>query len=219
LGLITSTGFVTASAAMLFDRISSVTYSPQRTCLVAIFFCLIPHARLQDDTASKIAGGTPIATVVRELGKDDDDWERIKFLAQQPAEATRLLVQELQPVTGVRILADEHYLPRWRRTEHVVWCLRALRGLTGGLDFRAKTKHEFGDTEVETNREWFTGGEQFPKDGTVHFFGVWMSRDSLYIAPRDAQLKIIQMWKNWYETEGRNFAYPPFKNDPDIWYF
>ena len=53
----------------------------------------------------------------------------------------------------------------------------------------------------------------------VHFFGVWMSRDSLYIAPRDAQLKIIQMWKRWYETDGKTFAYPAFKDDPDIWYF
>jgi hypothetical protein len=41
----------------------------------------------------------------------------------------------------------------------------------------------------------------------------------MYIAPRDAQVKIIQMWKSWYETEGRNFAYPPFKADPDIYYF
>ena len=87
------------------------------------------------------------------------------------------------------------------------------------LEFRGKTAHRFGDSEIEENQEWFTGGEQFKKDGTVKFFGVWMSRDSLYIAPRDAQEQIIRKWKRWYETKGVSFAYPPFKNDPDIWYF
>lgn len=200
-----------------------MTCLTQRAYLAVVLLCLIPYALSQDHAPeAKIPSGTSLATVVSDLGKDGKDLgdlERIKFLARQPAEAARLLVQELHPVRGVRILGNEHYLRQWRETEHVVWCLRALRSLTGGMDFRAKTTHEFGDTEVEENREWFTGGEQFPKDGTVHFFGVWMSRDSLYIAPKDAQLRIIQMWKSWYEAKGKNFAYPPFKDDPDIWYF
>jgi hypothetical protein len=65
------------------------------------------------------------------------------------------------------------------------------QGVPGAYTTRAKTTHQFGDAEVDENREWFTGGEQFPKDGTVHFFGVWVSRDSLYIAARDAQLRIL----------------------------
>jgi hypothetical protein len=203
-----------------FDWTSPAAYLLPKACSVAIVLCLISYAHSQDhETESRIPEGMPLARVVRELGKDDSDLGRMKFLAQQPAESSRLLIQELRPVAGVRILGGEHYLPRWRETEHVIWCVRALRSLTGGLDFRAKTAHDFGDTEVERNREWFIGGEQFRKDGTVNFFGVWMSRDSLYIAPRDAQVKIIQMWRSWYETKGRNFAYPPFKEDPDIWYF
>lgn len=167
----------------------------------------------------KIPAGTPVAAVIQDLGKDQSDLERIKFLGQQPAEAARLLVQELHPVTAVRILGNEHDLPQWRDAEHVVWCLRALRSLTGGLEFRGKTTHRFGDSEIEENQEWFTGGERFKKDRSVKFFGVWMSRDSLYIAPRDAQEQIIRRWTLWYETEGVSFSYPPFKNDPDIWYF
>jgi hypothetical protein len=46
-----------------------------------------------------------------------------------------------------------------------------------------------------------------------------MSRDSLYIAPQDAQLKIIQMWKSWFETKGKTFVYPLFKSDPGVYYF
>ena len=166
-----------SDAAALFDTILFVTELLQKALLVAIFLSLISHAQSEGcEAASKIPDGTPLATVVRELGRDDNDLERIAFLATRPTESARLLVRELHPVKGVRILGDEHYLPRWRRTEHVIWCLRALRGITGGLNFRAKTRHEFGDTEVESNREWFTGGEQYPKDATVHFFGVWMSR-------------------------------------------
>ena len=194
-------------------------YLLQQARLVAIFsLCSLAQAQGYE-AQSKIALGTPLAKVVHELGRDDNDLERIKYLAMQPAESAGLLVQELHPVTGVRILGDEHYLPKWRRTEPVIWCLRALRALTGDLDFRAKRSYVFGDTEVERNREYFTGGEQFPKDGTVHFFGVWMSRDSLYIAPPDAQLKIIQMWKSWFQTKGKTFVYPPFKGDPGIYYF
>jgi hypothetical protein len=200
-----------------------VTRSTQCASLAVVLLWLIPYAASQDHAPeAKIPSGTSVATVVSDLGrdaKDLGDLERIKFLARQPAEAAGLLVQELRPVAAVRILGNEHSLAQWRDAEHVVWCLRALRSLTGGLDFRAETTHVFGDTEIEENREWFTGGEQFPKDRTVHFFGVWMSRDSLYIAPEDAQRRIIQMWKSWYKGKGKDFAYPPFRDDPDIWYF
>jgi hypothetical protein len=119
----------------------------------------------------------------------------------------------------VRIMQDEQYASRWLDTEHVGWSLRALRSLTGGMEFRAKTSHKFGDTVIERNRQEFIGGKQFATDGTVRFFGVWMSRDSLYLAPQDAQRKIIQMWKSWYDSQGKDFVYAPFKDDPDSWYF
>ncbi len=134
-------------------------------------------------------------------------------------ESARLLIQELHPVDGARILSQEHQSQEWKDTEHITWCLRALRTLTGGLEFRATTSHHFGNTELDENREWFTGGDRFKKDGTLKFFGVWMSRDSLYIAPKDAQAKIIEKWKTWYKIKGKNFAYSPFKNDPDLYYF
>ena len=106
-------------------------------------------------------------------------------------------------------------------TEHVVWCLRTLRYLTLGLDFRAPTNHRFGTSEIEQNRKWFTGGEEFPKDGTVKFFGAWMSRDSLYIAPKDAQQSIIEQWKAWYRNQGKTFRYVDPNQEPnfDHWYF
>jgi hypothetical protein len=158
--------------------------------------------------------------VVKVLGSDDRDLERIKTLAHQPVESARLLVRELHPVTGIRIPSWE---PRakWKDTLHVVWCIRALRYITGGLDFRAATAHHFGTSEIERNREWFVGGEQFRKDRTVCFFGVWMSRDSTYIAPHDAQIEIIREWRAWYEQHGKTFSYVDQARDqpPEVWYF
>lgn len=174
----------------------------------------VPQNSISPRTAS-------VETLVKELGSDDNEIDRMKALAQRPVEAAGLLVQELHPVSGDRILSQDQDKEEWKETEHVIWCLHALRYLTGGLEFRAKTNHHFGKGELEENRKYFVGGERFPKDGTVRFFGIWMSRDSLYIAPRDAQLLIIQRWKAWYRTNGKTFAYvdPTKKQGPDVWYF
>jgi hypothetical protein len=162
-----------------------------------------------------------VEVLVQALGSDDNEIDRMKALSQQPVEAAGLLVQELHPVIGDRILSRDQDNPEWKDTEHVIWCLHALRYFTGGLEFRAPTHHHFGKSELEENRKWFVGGERFQKDGTVRFFGVWMSRDSLYIAPRDAQQVIIEEWRTWYRTEGRTFAYVDANKEqnPDLWYF
>jgi hypothetical protein len=161
-----------------------------------------------------------IEKLVKALGSDDTDLARIRLLAREPVRSTRLLIAELHPVPGVRILPNERGT-NWKDTWHVIWCLRALRYLTGGLEFRAKTAYHFGDGQIEQRRKWFVGGEEFSKDGTVRFFGVWMSRDSTYIAPRDAQAGIIRKWKAWYEQHGTTFSYVGAKaqESPDVWYF
>ena len=164
-----------------------------------------------------------IDRLVKALGSDDDDHdlERIKILAQQPVESARLLIAELHPVTGIRILSGERGA-RLKDTLHVIWCLHALRYITRGLEFKARTAYHFGSGEIEENRKWFVGGEQFRKDRTVRFFGVWMSRDSTYIAPQDAQIEIIQKWKAWYGQHGKTFAYvdPNLEEQPpEVWYF
>lgn len=161
-----------------------------------------------------------IATLVKALGSDDKDLDRIKALATQPLASAGLLIAELHPVKGVRILSNDPRAP-WKDTLHVIWCLRALRYITGGLEFRGRTDHVFGAGEIEQRRKWFVGGEEFDKDRTVRFFGVWMSRDSTYIAPRDAQIEIIRQWSDWYEQHGRTFAYanPAQSQPPDVYYF
>lgn len=160
-----------------------------------------------------------IEKIVAGLNGNDKVIGQIRILAQDPVESASLLIAQLHPVKGVRILSWKQR--KWKNTMHVVWCLRALRYLTKGVDFRAKTAYHFRSGPVETRRKWFVGGDGYLKDGTVSFFGTWMSRDSTYIAPRDAQIKIIRRWKAWYRRHGKTFHYvnPKKYESPDIWYF
>lgn len=100
-----------------------------------------------------------------------------------------------------------HYLTG----EHprAVWIVRALRSLTG-LDFRARTKAP--PTADETH---FLG---LNAKGKVEFFGTWMSRDSAWVAPKDAQIQIIKQWKEWFAQRGRGCRYVNDRNFDD-WYF
>ena len=187
---------------------------------LGLFFISLSAALSAQTHSIRTTQKIPIQKLVKALGSNDNDLERIRILARDPVESARFLIAELRPVPGVRILHDEQQT-KWKETWHVIWCLRALRYITGGLEFRAKTAYRFGTGQIEERRRWFVGGEQFGKDRTVRFFGVWMSRDSTYIAPRDAQIKIIHEWTEWYQHHGTTFPYvnPKVRESPDLWYF
>ena len=83
--------------------------------------------------------------------------------------------------------------------------------MTGGIDFCAQSKHIFGNSEAEKNRKyWLT----FHHNECLTFFGYWMSRDRIYIAPSDAQENIISQWQHWYATYGAKFEYKTLQNPP-----
>ncbi len=165
-----------------------------------------------------ITTGHSVRDAVRKMGSDEQDRARINLLAQNPAQAARLLVKELRPVGAAHIVREDFRKPKYADAMHVIWCLRALRCLTGGKDFRAPTTHRFGSSEVEQNRKQFLGLDEY---STVKFFGTWMSRDSIFIAPQDAQRGIIAQWRRWFENEGETFDYPRLGKDlnDDAWYF
>ena len=94
-----------------------------------------------------------------------------------------------------------------------VWAVRALRYLTG-KDFRAPTTHVFGRDEDERTREQLLKKEH----ETVTFFATWMSRDSVYIAPADAQRTIIEAWRRWFFEQDENWKPIPGPSIDD-WYF
>jgi hypothetical protein len=145
---------------------------------------------------------------VERLGsKGNSDVQDIQELAANPEASVPLLI------AGLHIIPDS---PEFAKEdapsmEHVLWMIRGLRYMTGGLDFCAKSNHRFGKSEEERDRYyWLT----FQHTGCMRFWGFWMSRGRFYIAPPDAQRSIIAQWQRWYATRGKTFEYKPLRNPP-----
>ena len=127
-------------------------------------------------------------TAVQRLGFQTKS-EDLAILTNNPAASVKLLIAELSLIPEKKILnakQSDH-----EKAMHVIWCVRALRYLTG-LDFHGTTGHRFSATEDEMARRDLLNRS---KDGQVAFFAVWMSRDSIYVAPKDTQKEIIAKWK------------------------
>lgn len=141
----------------------------------------------------------------------------LTLLSRSPSLAAQLLIEQLTvidpPPPAISGIEDRRSESD-RQALHVVWCIRALRYITGGLDFRAPTDHRFSATE-EFREQWL---RKRATDSTVPFFSTRMTTDTVYIAPLDAQQKIIQRWKDWYSQSGSRLEFrdPPALND---WYF
>ncbi len=139
------------------------------------------------------------------------DVDELALLREKPSQAAACLIGQLRAVDATILHPNE--IHRRRDDFRTLWSIRALRYLTGGKDFCGLTAHL---DELDQDRRQFLTIRCGPGP-EVSFFGVWMSRDTVYIAPKDAQLRIIQQWIQWYETEGVRYSYPPAK-DVD-WYF
>lgn len=180
------------------------------------FSCLVLIAVSPTHVFAATSGS--LLTTVKHLGRDDHDLARIQLLAEHPSEAVRLLVNELQPVTDAHVPGNEQFQLRYRSTMHVIWCIHALRYLTNGLDFTATTTYTFGTSPLEQERQSLLHEST---DHEVRFLGVWMSRDSTFVAPLDAQEKIIAAWQEWAKNNTSTFKFvsPGKKLPPEVWYF
>jgi hypothetical protein len=125
----------------------------------------------------------------------------LEVFYKNPQEATKLLITDLRPIKRGRYPGGDH--------PQAVWIVRALRSLTG-LDFTAVTRARLTDDEAHFLR--------VSSKGEVEFFGTWMSRDSDWVAPKDAQVAIVKKWQEWYARSGHTYRYV---NDRDLgdWYF
>jgi hypothetical protein len=125
----------------------------------------------------------------------------LSSLTAAPATAACYLIKDLSVVAETVLYPDD------QRTHSeamkVIWSLRALCSITAGLRFTASTEYRF-DVERERQRREFLGA---PDSNELRFFGVWMSRDVIYIAPSDVQTTIIKKWIEWYAANGRTFNY------------
>lgn len=151
-----------------------------------------------------------VEDIVKELGRSENSIDKVKELSQHSEQAIPLLIEELRPLKEARILSEENK----PEAEHVLWCIRALRFLTGGVDFCATTTHRFAENDIEKNRKYWL---QFRHGKCLTFFALWPSRVSTYIAPLDVQEKIIGKWKAWYKGEAKP-PYKPLKDPkPEEW--
>ena len=162
--------------------------------------------------ASPCASQTPdVEKVIRALGPSTTRAD-LRVLRESPRRAVELLLRDLTTIPDEKILPDAQ--AQHTKAIHVIWSIRALRYLTR-QEFRAPTAHVFGDTENEQTRHDLLSAHGTK---TVAFFAEWMSRGSIYIAPTDAQIKIISDWRTWYAREGQTWRLGP---EPDFneWYF
>ncbi len=125
----------------------------------------------------------------------------MEILYKDPFRSAEILISSLKAVPRGQYKSGQH--------PQVVWNIRALRSPTG-LEFRATTESRLDDDEVhflDRNTK-----------GQIQFFGTWMSRDRVWVAPVDAQNAIIAKWQNWLEKQGKTFKYVNDRNI-DHWYF
>ena len=183
-----------------------------------LMFCLELYAK---PDSSKV----PIDEIVKRLGVIDSFGVKNELIVNGGKEngillekmeksvdkAVVLLVNELKVIKSKRISPIDQ--GKYKEDVHVIWCIRALRYLTS-INFTASTKHIFDKSEEP--RKHFTSLRSRPKK--YSFFGVWMSRDVIFVAPADVQTKIIEKWKRWLDKNQSKIKLKKLK-DPDDWYF
>jgi hypothetical protein len=174
-----------------------------RRCLIALAAIALCLASVKA-FGQQLPSDAEIKAAIARLGEATDSKGFIKFeiLYKNPRRSTELLIATLKPIRRGQYITGKH--------PQVVWNVRALRSLTG-LNFRGPTKAELTEDEAH-----FLG--HAPKTDEVDFFGTWMSRDRVWVAPPDAQTTIIKKWQTWFEEYGQSFTYVNDRNFDD-WYF
>jgi hypothetical protein len=178
-----------------------------RAIAVAVILAICPACSAATGVNQPSQG---LAERVAALGPDTrpDD---VKQFRDSGRDVVGLLIATLETIPEHKVLPEAKSANR--STLHVVWAVRALRYLTG-KNFSAPTRHVFGSEEDEQMREELLKKE----DGTVTFFATWMSRDSIYVAPADAQRTIIEAWRRWFADLDTNWRPIP-EPKIDDWYF
>ncbi len=128
---------------------------------------------------------------------------------KSPSRACFFLINELKVVSDTHVSRDNKAN---NNTMHIIDCIRALRALTG-QKFYAQTEYKFDEIKEKDRIYWLF----LEYKDKIPFFSNWMSRDSEFIAPEDAQRRIIEQWEKWYE---KNKDKEIHGNDNiNFWYF
>jgi hypothetical protein len=168
--------------------------------LAAVVLCL-PSV---EAFSQQLPSDAEIKAAIARLGEETDSegFDKFEILYKNSRRSTELLIATLKPIRRGQYVEGKH--------PQVVWNIRALRSLTG-LNFRGPTRADL--TEYEAH---FLDHD--PTTDEVNFFGTWMSRDRVWVAPLDAQTTIIKKWQTWFREHGQSFKYVNDRNSND-WYF
>jgi hypothetical protein len=161
------------------------------------------RAVAQAATPSPGPSADTVSQLVRDLGRSDDTdpLGSLYTVVGAPRVASRLLVNELRIVPFGEGDAD---------FQHVVWCLRALRAITG-LDFVFPTRRPLS----ERQKRLF--GRPAP-GAPLPFFSERMSTAEIAVAPRDVQEKVVVAWRRWLAENADTFS-PAGESALWRWYF
>ena len=182
---------------------------PMKGYYIVLFFII---AICVYSNSSCAVNDTELKNIVKKLGRLSSDW-RVDFnnLSQNPILSAKYLIESLHVIKESEIRPDQEN--KHQESMRVIWCIRALRYITNGKDFKAETNYVFKKNE-EDRKYWLTLEDK----NRLPFFSTWMSRDIEYIAPVDVQENIIESWKRWYRNEGAIYKYSPAQYVDD-WYF
>jgi hypothetical protein len=147
--------------------------------------------------------------MVSSLGREaaPDPNLTVMALHSRPREAVLLLVRELHPV-------DPDFSTKTSSEDalHVIWCIRALRSITGedvsGRRFLFRTEERLTDSQREFLHQ----------DKPLPFFAEWMSHAKVYLAPRDVQTRVVAAWQAWVGDHLHTFKARSFESY-GAWYW
>jgi len=137
-------------------------------------------------------GGSPEGAVAS-LGPESD-YRAVENVARFGCAAVPLLVRQLEVVTPAVIGHGEK--ASYPREMRVVWSIASLRYITD-RDFYADQSAP-GDPDSARQQMLVDGAPP----GQTKFFGIWMSRGTVYFASPDEQRDIIRQWQA-YSTSGQ----------------
>ena len=136
-------------------------------------------------------------------------YEDFSLLNEKPKYFACYFTKQLKVIPTSRITLGEE-----RNSERVIWAIRGLRLITGGLKQFSTTNYVF--TKEELTR--FSVLQKQKNSNEFLFFNELMSAPYIYVAPTDVQENIISSWHIWFEKNSSTHNYKLAQNDEE-WYY
>ena len=174
-------------------------------------FTLIFIAVLSSACTAKVdavCGGRESYEAYAESFLKGEIYKDFSFLNEKPEYFACYFSKQLKVIPTTRITLGEE-----SDSERVIWAIRGLRLITGGLRQSSRTNYIFDKEELTR----FSVLQKEKDSNEFLFFNELMSAPYIYVAPTDVQESIIRRWHKWFKDNSSNYPYKLAKNDED-WY-